>query len=257
MTAALALTNLVLGLAYTGYGMMTALEMKRDWRTFGFSHFGAAWLAMAFTCGPHHLDHGLHLALDGRTGGPMDLLAVVVGLPVGVVWLSLRVEAFVGGRGDRFIPGDPRWLRALPAVTAVYVAILLAGAAAILAGPRERPSAVVANIALVVVYMAVGWCVLRTQLANRPAMGGWSVSGLCLSIIFPTCAVMHAVWALYAVDGRYEPDGHGLVIDWLSIPAALYFLWVVHRLYRDALRDWNDGPDEVPVHVEPLPVEVA
>src|SRR3989337_1218681 len=70
MIAAVALTNLVLGIAYTGYGMMTAIEMKRDWRTFGFSHFGAAWICMAFTCGPHHLDHGLHVALDGRVGGP-------------------------------------------------------------------------------------------------------------------------------------------------------------------------------------------
>ncbi|HEV8626678.1 MAG TPA: hypothetical protein VG034_19700, partial [Acidimicrobiia bacterium] len=60
IVALVALSNLVLGVAYTGYGMMTAIEMKRDWRTFGFSHFGAAWICMAFTCGPHHLDHGLH-----------------------------------------------------------------------------------------------------------------------------------------------------------------------------------------------------
>ncbi len=40
MTAAVAVTNLVLGLAYSGYGVMTAIEMKRDWRRFGFSHLG-------------------------------------------------------------------------------------------------------------------------------------------------------------------------------------------------------------------------
>jgi hypothetical protein len=81
--------------------------MRRDWRSFGFSHFGAAWIAMAFTCGPHHLAHGIHVGLEGRPGGPLDLLAVVVGLPVGVGWLSLRLEAFFGGRGDRFILGEP------------------------------------------------------------------------------------------------------------------------------------------------------
>jgi hypothetical protein len=43
IVALVALTNLALGVAYTGYGIMTAIEMRRDWRTFGFSHFGAAW----------------------------------------------------------------------------------------------------------------------------------------------------------------------------------------------------------------------
>ena len=47
MIAAVALTNLVLGVAYCGYGVMTAVEMRRDWRTMGFSHFGAAWILMA------------------------------------------------------------------------------------------------------------------------------------------------------------------------------------------------------------------
>ena len=246
IVALVAVTNLLLGVAYTGYGIMTAIEMKRDWRTFGFSHFGAAWIFMAFTCGPHHLDHGLHVVADGRLGGALDLLAVVIGLPVGVLWLGLRIEAFVGGRGDRFIPADPRWLRAAPGVSGLYVAVVAAACLAVLTGPRVEPGlAVWANVILVGVYVAVGWFVLRTQLGNRPSMGGWSVSGLCLTAIFPTCALMHAVWAVYAVDGRYAQDGHGLWIDWLSIPAALYFLGVIRSLYRDSLRDWNNGPDEV------------
>ena len=104
---------------------------------------------------------------------------------------------------------------------------------------------VTANVFLVAIYMAIGWFVLRTQLANRPPMGGWSVSGLCLAVIFPTCALMHGVWAAYAFTGHYHHDLHGLVIDWLSVPAGLFFLWVVRGLYRDALSDWNNGPDEV------------
>jgi hypothetical protein len=250
IVALVAISNIVLGVAYTGYGMMTVIEMKRDWRTFGFSHFGAAWICMAFTCGPHHLDHGLHVAVDGRLGGPLDLLAVAVGLPVGVLWLGLRVEAFLGGRGDRFVPGDPRWLRAAPAASGIYLGVIGAACALVLAGHRVTPGfAVWANVILVGLYMAVGWFVLRTQLANRPSMGGWSVSGLSLSVIFPTCALMHAVWATYAVAGRYQQDGHGLVIDWLSVPAGLYFLAVVRGLYRESLRDWNDGPGEVTAEV--------
>ena len=247
MTAAVALANLVLGVAYTGYGVITAAEMRRDWRSFGFSHFGAAWIAMAFTCGPHHLVHGLHLAFEGRTGGALDLLAVAVGMPVGVVWLSLRVEAFRGGRGDRFILDEPRWLRAMPAASAVYLAVLAAGVALRLDGVGRSANviSVLPNLALVGIYVAVGWFIVRTQLRNHPLMGGWSVSGLCLSAIFPTCALMHGIFAAYALAGAYHLDLHGSIVDWLSVPAGAYFLWVVRRLYRDSLRDWNQGPDEV------------
>ena len=249
MTAAVAITNLVLGVAYTCYGIITALEMRRDWRSFGFSHFGAAWIAMAFTCGPHHLAHGIHVALEGRPGGPLDLLAVIVGLPVGVVWLSLRLEAFFGGRGDRFILGEPRWLRAMPALSALYLAVLAAGTATRLDGAdlAAHGLSVVPNLMLVGIYLAIGWFIVRTQLRNHPLMGGWSASGLCLSAIFPTCALMHGVFAVYALAGVYHHDAHGGLIDWLSVPAGAYFLWVVRRLYRDSLRDWNQGPDEVEV----------
>jgi hypothetical protein len=202
---------------------------------------------MAFTCGPHHLAHAVHVGLEGRAGGPLDLLAVVIGLPVGALWLGLRIEAFLGGRGDRFVLGEPRWLRAVPALSALYLAVLAAGATTRLDG-IDLPGAgvsVLPNLLLVGIYMAIGWFIVRTQLRNHPLMGGWSVSGLCLSAIFPTCALMHGVFAVYALAGVYHHDIHGGLIDWLSVPAGAYFLWVVRRLYRDSLRDWNQGPDEV------------
>jgi hypothetical protein len=250
MTLAVGLTNLVLGLAYSGYGVMTALELRRDHKTFGYSLFGIAWLCMAFTCGPHHLFHAVHVLAEGRRGGAVDLFAVVVGLPVGVIWLWLRVEAFAGGRGDRFIPGTPVWLQAAPLMALGYVLAISVALGKVVAGHTAGPpnpgTAVIANLSLVAIYMAIGWFVLRTQLANRPSMGGWSVSGLCLAAIFPTCALMHGVWATYAVTGHYHHDVHGTVIDWLSVPAGLFFLTVVRGLYRDAINDWNNGPDEVP-----------
>jgi hypothetical protein len=260
MTAAVAVVNLVLGVAYCGYGVMTIIEMRRDWNTFGFSHFGLAWIFMAFTCGPHHLFHGIHLAFEGRHGEDLDLLAVVVGLPVGVTWLVLRVEAFFGGRGDRFVPSTPRWLRAVPVGAVLYLAILGRGLFGVGRSHFEpfgqgllSLTVAVANIALVGIYMAIGYVILRTQLANRPGIGGWSVSGLCLSMIFPTCALMHGVWAAYSLSGHFHFDEHGFFIDLASIPAALYFLWVVRGLYRDALSDWNEGPAEVvPERVEAL-----
>lgn len=247
MTTAVALGNLVLGLAYLGLGVMTLTEMRRDWSAFGFSRFGVAFIAIAFTCGPHHLFHGIHLAFEGRTAGPMDLISVFIGVPVAAIWLFLRVETFVGGRGDRYIVGTPRWLQSIIPLAGAYLALVVAATLRDGGGPLSINSTSGASAVLVVIYLAIGWSVLRTQLAKRSFLGGWSVSGLCLAGIFLTCAVMHVVYAAASVTGRYRDDAHGPLIIWLSIPAGLSFLWVVRQLYRDSLRDWNSGPGAVPV----------
>lgn len=251
VSTSVAVVNIVLGLAYVGYGVMTAIEMRRDWSMLGFSHFGLAWIFMAFTCGPHHLAHGVHVAFEGRSGAPLDLFSVAFGLPLGVIWLLLRIEAFAGGRGDRFIAGTPRWLRAIPAVAATYFAVVAIGIVLLIrgAGDSERWSLAPVSIALVGLYLAIGYFLLRTQLRTHPQTGGWSLSGLSLSGVFPTCAAMHGVFAAYSVSGTYHHDIHGAVIDVLSVPSAAYFLWVVRRLYHDSLRDWNRE-----VEAGPLPV---
>jgi hypothetical protein len=250
MSYAVATLNIVLGLVYTQYGTMTIVDMKRSWRSLGFSHFGAAWIAMAFTCGPHHLVHGIHIAFEGRVGGPLDFVAVLVGVPAGVTWFLLRIEAFRGGQGDRFIPGNPFWLLALPTVAGVYVTALIAATISIMGtGLSPAWSMVTPNLLLPGIYMTIGYYLLRTQLGNRAPLGGWSVSGLCLCVIFFTCALMHAVFALYATTGAYGFDSHGVVIDWLAVPAGLYFLWVVQGLYRDAFNDWNR---EMPTMAQPV-----
>jgi hypothetical protein len=231
--------NVLLGLAYTTYGFITIADLKRGWKTLGFSHFGAAWVAMAFTCGPHHLVHGVHILLEGRTGGPLDLLAVGVGLPAGVTFLGLRLEAVFGGRGDRFVAGTPIWVQSLPTLAAVYFTILVAAMLRITA--TGVPRKVYPNLVLVVLYFMIGYFLLRTQLRNRSAVHGWSLSGLALSVVFPTCGLMHGIYAMYAATGQYNTgiDWHGFVIDWLAVPAAMYFLWVVRGLYRQSIRDWN------------------
>lgn len=240
MRAAVAGLNLLLGIVYLSFGAMTIIDLRRGWAERGFSHFGLAWIAMAFTCGPHHLEHGLHLAIAGRNGSALDLVAVVVGLPAGVIWFLLRVEALAGGRGDRFVSGTPRWLSALPAISVAYL-LLMTGAGGLLlrhgAGfsPRMTP-----NVLLLAVYFLIGYYLLRTQLRNRDVLGGWSVSGLSLTLVFPTCGLMHIAFVLEAAAGTYSVDTHGLIIDWLAVPAALYFVWVVRStIYLDTFADWN------------------
>ena len=240
MTLALAAASLLLGLVYTSYGIITVIDMKRQWRTLGFSHFGAAWITMAFTCGPHHFEHGIHLAFAGRTAGWLELLTVVAGLPAGAIWFLLRVEALVGGRGDRFISATPTWVRALPTVAAGYLAAVVVLAASLLLGGVSFRPTMVPNVILIGLYMMIGWYVTTAQLQARQPRGGWSVSGLALAFVFPTCAVMHAAWVLYAALGTYEVDVHGLVIDWLSVPASFYFLWVVRSLQLGTGTDWNE-----------------
>ena len=53
---------------------------------------------------------------------------------------------------------------------------------------------------------------------------------------------MHGIYAYYIYTGHYAYDSHAFWIDWLAVPAAMYFLWVVHALYRGTFRDWNGAP---------------
>lgn len=245
MTLAVGLLNLLLGTVYTSYGLMTIVDLRRGWATRGPSHFGFAWLAMAFTCGPHHLDHAAHVLLTDRSGGGLDLLAVAVGLPAGVTWFLLRVEAMWGGRGDRFIEGTPRWLLVSPVIGAIYSAVLFSTLATITRGDAFEPR-IIPNLALLVLYGAIAAVLTTTQLRNHGVTGGWSLSGISLAAVMFTCAYMHTVYAAYAQTGAYDIDVHGFTIDILSVPAAVYFLWVVLALHRGTIRDWNASRVVVP-----------
>ena len=245
MIAAVAAANIALGLIYTCYGVMTIIDLKNGWRTRGMSHFGLAWIAMAFTCGPHHLEHGLHASIASGNAGAFDLLAVGLGAPAGLTWFLLRVEAMLGGRGDRFIPGTPRAVRWLPWLSVAYVAAVVGAMAWILRDGVNFTPRITPNILLLFVYSLIGYYLLRTQLFNRGPAGGWSLSGIALTIVFPTCGVMHAIFATYAVSGGYAVESHGLVIDWLAVPAAIYFVWVVRALHLGTFTDWNEGAEGV------------
>jgi hypothetical protein len=241
VSAALALVNIGLGIAFLSIGAFVVWEMVSGTGQRGFSHFGAAFAALAFTCGPHHLAHGLHVGFEGRSPGVLDLITVCIGLPTAAVWVLLRVESYRGGAGDRFIASTPGWLLAMPTLLGIYATALVA-VMIDHSGGLHDPVQVLPNLVLVGLYGAIAFFLVRTQLHNRRPLGGWSLSGLALAGIFVSCSAMHLVYAFYVLTGLYGPDVHGIIAGWISVPAAAYFLWVVHALYRGSFYDWNGAP---------------
>ena len=181
MSTAVGLLNFTVGTVYLSVGLITLIEMRRNWGRMGFSHFGAAWVVMLFTCGPHYLVHGEHMLFHGQPGGALDLVAVTVALPTGIVWFALRLEAFQGGRGDRFIRGTPGWLTAVPVAGGIYAGAMIVLVSSLAGGDLTRLPDVISSLVLVGIFLVIGSFLARTQLANRRPLGGWSLSGLALT----------------------------------------------------------------------------
>jgi hypothetical protein len=192
--------------------------------------------------------HAIHVGLEGRAVGRLDLITVVVGLPFAATFYALRMEAFFGGRGDRFVLGTPAWLMALPTLAGMYVTALAFRGAAMLRPPLVLDWELVPQGLLVAIYVTIGYFLFRTQLHNHGSFAAWSLSGGAMTGIFLTCAIMHGLLIVASLGGRPMLDGHGFVVNLLGVPAGLYFLSVVRALYHDALRDWNASPvEEIPV----------
>lgn len=235
--AVAAVAALLTGLAYSGLAALTAYELLSSRRKRGYSHLGGAFLMMALTCGPHHLVHAVHIALEGERVSLPLLVALLVGTVPGVTFVALRLEVLAGGRGDRHLAGSPPWLLALP-----WAFVLVAGGVGVAALAHGtdtglHPLSLGANAVLLLAYTTVGILILRTQLLRRGARGGWSLSGIALGAVFPTCGLSH-----FAAGATTVPELHTYMFDLPGVPVSIYFLWVVHRLHRDALRDWNRRP---------------
>jgi hypothetical protein len=227
---------LATGLAYTALGVIAVYELIRYRRDRGFSHFGLSFAVMAFTCGPHHLVHAYrHLILNEPAHGPM-LAAMAIGAVPAVVFIALRLEAAFGGRGDRLVRTS-RIFPALPWVLAV------AGGATLWETLRHATAmdvdlrALLPNIVLFVNYSLVGYFTARTQLARRPLLDGWSLSGVAMSGVFLTCAMSHLIAGLLTGS-----NPAGVLFDNIGVPSSIYFMWAVYRLNKDSERDWNRRP---------------
>jgi hypothetical protein len=228
---------LLTGLAYTGLGLITAYELGRHHRSRGISRFGAAFMVMAFTCGPHHLVHAVHLLFEGARPTPELTVALALGVVPGVTFILLRLEAALGGRGDRLIRGDAPWLVALPWLVVFASGAILAPAAARAVREEAALIGVLPNVVLFVNYGIVGILVRRTHTARRPLLGGWSRSGVSMAGVFATCGVSHLTAGLTVV-----PDAHMLIFDLPGVPASILFLWTVYRIHTRSLPDWDRRP---------------
>jgi hypothetical protein len=230
------LLALATGLAYTALGVITTYELIRYRRDRGFSHFGLSFAVMAFTCGPHHLVHAYrHLILHEPGHGPM-LAAMALGAAPAVVFISLRLEATFGGRGDRLIRNSAVFA-AVPAVMVAVAGATLWEAFGHAARMDIDLRSLVPNVVLFVNYALVGYFTARTQLARHPLLDGWSLSGVAMSGVFFTCAISHLVAGLLTGSNPV-----GVVFDNVGVPSSIYFMWAVYRLHRDSERDWNRRP---------------
>jgi hypothetical protein len=258
MSFAIGIGNLLIGLAYLGLGLLSAWETFSLHRYRGWSRFGIGFSLMAASCGPHHLIHGWH-ALQGGTAAASMLAATLIGLPAGLTFVGLRVETALGGRGDRRLGASRYWPVSIAAVFAIAVGGLagwtLGRPTATLpsqvmctalglavrtggAGPALDLSSgiLLANLFVVLTYGMVGWYLADYQVRRYAAEGVWSLSGVSLSGVFFTCALMHLIYA------TTEHHGATLAFDLLGVPASVYFLWIVKRVHSDSVVDWNRRP---------------
>ena len=239
MNLAAGLLALLTGIAYTGLGAITAWDLATLRRSRGHSHFGLGFLLMAATCGPHHLVHATHLLFEGHQATWPLVAALAIGLPPGAIFTLLRLEALLGGRGDRFVAGTPGALAVLPGLLAAATGATVLGAAQAAGAPDGAAAwaGLLADGFLAAAYLVTGLIVLRTQLARRPGLGGWSVSGVAMGGVFLTCGVSHLAAGLTT-----PAELHTLAFDLPGVPAAAFFLWVVYQLNRRSLNDWNRRP---------------
>jgi hypothetical protein len=258
MTLVAAFSNLALGLAYAGLGLLSAWEAISLHRYRGWSRFGLGFTLMAASCGPHHLAHGWHLLHGESAAWPM-FAVTLIGMPSGLIFLWLRFEAIWGGRGERWVTASPDravlfvslfgivggWLAAtaytqggagfsfLPLCTSAESGSSPATADI---GFHFTSITFLTNLFVTGTYGMVGWYLGDREVRRYFTTGNWSLSGVALTGVFFTCAQMHLV------DATTNGSDLMLVFDLIGVPASVYFLRVVKQVHNDSVMDWNRRP---------------
>lgn len=251
------LSNLAIGLAYAGLGLLSVWETVTLHRYRGWSRFGIGFALMAASCGPHHLVHGWQI-LQGESVSWQMLAVTLIGLPGGLTFVLLRFETMWGGQGERLLTLSPDRAAMLGGAFAIVAGALAAGVlaqpgaealwrfvctsaglatgATTEAGIDFASLTFVTNMFVTVTYGMVGWYLADCQVRRYLANGVWSLSGVALTGVFFTCAQMHLI------DATTRDGGLMLFFDLLGIPASVYFLWVVKLVHNDSVTDWNRRP---------------
>jgi hypothetical protein len=209
---------------------------------------------MAASCGPHHLAHGWHL-LNGESAAWPMFSVTLIGLPAGVIFLWLRIEAMRGGRGERWLTASPDRAVLLVSIFGIvggglaacaYAQVgasLLSPSLCASAGSGGSPAGIdftsitfLANVFVTGTYGMVGWYLGDHQVRRYLTTGNWSLSGVALTGIFFTCAQMHLI------DATTNSSDLMLFFDLIGIPASVYFLHVVKQVHNDSVMDWNRRP---------------
>jgi hypothetical protein len=258
MSLVIGLSNLAIGLAYAGLGLLSAWEAISLHRYRGWSRFGLGFSLMAASCGPHHLTHGWHVLQGGSVSWPM-FATTLIGLPAGLIFVLLRFEAMWGGQGERWVAASPdravllvgaftivagalaAWVFAQPGADFSYqILCTSAGLVARTTAPGAEIDfaslTFLANVFVTVTYGMVGWYLADRQVRRYLTNGAWSLSGVALTGVFFTCAQMHLI------DATTHGNGLMLIFDLIGIPASVYFLRVVKQVYNDSVMDWNRRP---------------
>lgn len=258
MALVIGISNLLVGTAYVGLGLLSAWEVFSQYQYRGPSRFGLGFSLMAASCGPHHLVHGWCVLEGAPVTTPM-LAVTLIGLPAGIVFCWLRAEAMlVDGRGDRTIAVNGPLMAGVAIALLVVVSATAGWAIASPAAPyadicttQDLQSWLAAsgtgldaatlvslsNLWVTFTYAMVGWYMVDTQIRRYVSTHSWSLSGLALSAVFPSCAAMHLIMAL-----TRSPEVSTLTFDLIGVPASVYFLWVVKQLHANSAIDWNRRP---------------
>ena len=237
VTQVAAIAHLATGLAYiVGVGGYGVFEAWKYWhRSKRIVAFGLGLFLMAMSCGPHHCHVFYHYVIEGGSHATLsDLVAILYAFPFGALGLYFVSESVFGfGPGDRYIDGRAILLK---------IQLLLLGLLAfgVLVMPHWQvndwtpPGAVgiYAQFVLVVLYLIVGWFLWTGQWLRIRMSQPWSLSGIALALVFPTCALTHMLWGIENLASYTVADTHFSVIDTFGIAAALYFIWIAMQAHR-------------------------
>ena len=98
--------------------------------------------------------------------------------------------------------------------------------------------ALLPNVVLFVNYTLVGYFTARTQLARRPLLDGWSLSGVAMSGVFLTCAISHLVAGL--LTGANPARRRSSTTS--ACPRRSTSCGPCTACTSDSARDWNRRP---------------